>query len=339
MSLRRPLPRALVAIGLCIVSGVATSPPTARAAGLEDLRRRAQEVADEITSLEVRLQDLRAERERLDARITSLTQGLALLQRTIDRWARRVAAARSRYVERAVEVYKGGGASHWEALLAAGDLNELLDIAEAVSRAASADADALRGLRGALEAQRRAQAQIDSRKQRLLAAQAANEEVSASMEQALLSRGEALAELNARIEALEQEARLRAARAATSVEYGDNLSELLAGTGPAADLPEGYVGTGIVFEGIASWYGPGFAGETTANGQIFDPRLFTAASRDLPFGTTLWVRHEGRGVIVVINDRGPYLDERILDLSRAAAEAIGLGLGWVEAEIVLPVRA
>ena len=340
MSQRRPLPRALVAIALCLTVAAVSQPPTARAAYLDDLRRRAQEVADEITSLERRLQELRAERERLDAGIVSLTQELALLQRTIDQRASRVAAARTRYVDRAVEVYKNAGTSHLEALFAARDLGELLDIAEAVSRAASADADSLQDLRGALRAQRRAQAQVDTRKQRLLAAQAANQEVVASMEEVLESRSEALVELNARIAALEQEARLRAARAAraaTPTEYGEDLAELLAGTGPAAELPEGYVGTGVVFEGVASWYGPGFAGETTANGQVFDPDLFTAASRDLPFGTTLWVRHEGNGVIVVINDRGPYLEERILDLSRAAAEAIGLGLGWVEAEIVLQV--
>ncbi len=88
--------------------------------------------------------------------------------------------------------------------------------------------------------------------------------------------------------------------------------------------------------GLASWYGPGFEGNPTANGDIFDPDLFTAASRDLPFGTWLFVTHNGRGVVVLVNDRGPYIDDRVLDLSQAAAEAIGItGLGWIEAEILL----
>ena len=343
MSLRRRLrPRALVAVLLFIGAAGAAPVRPARATDLDDLRERAQQVADQVTSLETKLQGLRLERERLGEDITTLTQEIALLERTIDRRSTEADQARSRYVERAVEVYKDGGTSRLGLLLAADDFADVLDIAEAVSRASSADVDALRELRIAVREQERAQAKVDEGKQRLLAAQAANEDLTSEMEALLEARSSVLAELNARIAELEEEARLRAARAARAAasgadyEYGDErFSELLAGTGPAAGLPPGYAGTGVVFRGIASWYGPGFAGEATANGQIFDPDLFTAASRDLPFGTTLFVRHEGKGVIVVINDRGPYLEERILDLSQAAAEAIGLGLGWVEAEIVV----
>ena len=342
MRRNRPLPlRALVGVLLCLVAGAATRPRPAAASDLDELRARAQRVADEITALEHRLEDLRTERARLDDEIESLTQEIGLLERTIDESEGRVASARARYVERAIEAYKDGGTSRLGLLLSADDMSDLLDIAEAMSRAATADVDALQDLRGALREQERAQDRVDARKQKLLAAQAANAEVTARMEAIVDSRSSALAELNARIEQLEAEARLRAARQAreAAAGYGDpSFARLLNGTGPADEIPKGYVGTGVVFEGIASWYGPGFEGEATANGQIFDPGKFTAASRDLPFGTTLFVRHEGRGVIVVINDRGPYLQERILDLSRAAAEAIGLGLGWVQAEIVLPTE-
>ena len=113
---------------------------------------------------------------------------------------------------------------------------------------------------------------------------------------------------------------------------------LLAGSGPSADIPDGYVGTGVAFEGLASWYGPGFEGNNTASGDVFDSSLYTAASKDLPLGTWLFVQRLGRGVVVLVNDRGPYVGDRILDLSHAAAEAIGLtgpGVGWVGAEIVV----
>src|SRR5438067_11306968 len=91
--------------------------------------------------------------------------------------------------------------------------------------------------------------------------------------------------------------------------------------------------------GVASWYGQEFAGRTTANGEIFDPMLFTAAHRSLPFGTVLDVLNPktGQTVRVRINDRGPYIGGRIIDLSYAAAQQIGLvepGSGEVDATIV-----
>ncbi|HEX7003013.1 MAG TPA: septal ring lytic transglycosylase RlpA family protein [Trueperaceae bacterium] len=78
--------------------------------------------------------------------------------------------------------------------------------------------------------------------------------------------------------------------------------------------------------GTASWYGPGFAGRLTASGEVFDPSELTAAHRTLPFNTHLRVTNlaNGRSVVVRINDRGPFSGGRIIDLSRAAAESIGM---------------
>ncbi len=85
--------------------------------------------------------------------------------------------------------------------------------------------------------------------------------------------------------------------------------------------------------GLASWYGPGDAGDTTASGEIFDPQGYTAAHKTLPFGTNLVVSYQGRSVVVTVNDRGPYVDGRELDLSWAAARDLGLtraGVDYVE---------
>lgn len=82
--------------------------------------------------------------------------------------------------------------------------------------------------------------------------------------------------------------------------------------------------------GIASWYGLPFHGRRTANGERFDMTALTAAHPSLPFGTRVKVRSlvNGREVTVRINDRGPFTPGRIIDLSHAAARAIGLlGLG------------
>ena len=74
---------------------------------------------------------------------------------------------------------------------------------------------------------------------------------------------------------------------------------------------------------IASWYGPGFHGKKTASGERFNRHSFTAAHRSLPFGSIVRVCHRSRCVTVRINDRGPFVKGRSIDLSEAAAKAIG----------------
>jgi rare lipoprotein A len=91
--------------------------------------------------------------------------------------------------------------------------------------------------------------------------------------------------------------------------------------------------------GVASWYGEEFAGRTTANGEIFDPLLLTAAHRSMPFGTVLDITNpkNSQTVRVRVNDRGPYIGNRLIDLSYAAAQVIGLiepGIGEVDIKIV-----
>ena len=88
--------------------------------------------------------------------------------------------------------------------------------------------------------------------------------------------------------------------------------------------------------GKASWYGPGFHGRRTASGERFDMNDLTAAHRTLPFGTRLLVRNitNGQEVVVRINDRGPRIRNRIIDLSRAAAAALDL-LQAGDAQVIL----
>ena len=74
---------------------------------------------------------------------------------------------------------------------------------------------------------------------------------------------------------------------------------------------------------LSSWYGPYFHGRLTANGEVYDQWGYTAAHKTLPFGTRLRVCYQGC-INVRINDRGPFIGPRELDLSRGAAEAIGL---------------
>jgi rare lipoprotein A len=89
------------------------------------------------------------------------------------------------------------------------------------------------------------------------------------------------------------------------------------------------------FSGKASYYGSE-SGKRTASGARFNPMGMTAAHRTLPFGTKLKVTHAGRSVLVTVNDRGPFIRGRVLDLSKGAAQAIGMtgrGVGHVVAEV------
>lgn len=94
---------------------------------------------------------------------------------------------------------------------------------------------------------------------------------------------------------------------------------------------------GVSQVGMASWYGNKFKGRRTASGERFDPRQLTAAHRSLPFGTYVIVksRSSGKVVRVRINDRGPFAEGRIIDLSYAAAAQLGIiSKGEEEVEII-----
>ena len=80
------------------------------------------------------------------------------------------------------------------------------------------------------------------------------------------------------------------------------------------------------FSALASWYGPGFHGRTTANGEVYNQWGLTTAHKTLPFGTRVRVTNPrtGQSVIVRVNDRGPFIGPREFDLSRGAADAVGL---------------
>lgn len=91
---------------------------------------------------------------------------------------------------------------------------------------------------------------------------------------------------------------------------------------------------GRSFSGVASYYGDE-SGSRTASGEHFNQNAMTCAHRSLPFGTKLRVSHGGRSVVVTVNDRGPFVRGRVLDLSKGAARVLGLGgVGRVTAEVI-----
>lgn len=90
---------------------------------------------------------------------------------------------------------------------------------------------------------------------------------------------------------------------------------------------------------LASWYGPGFHGRRTANGEVFNQNALTAAHKSLPFGTRVKVTNlnNGKSVIVRVNDDGPHIPGRVIDLSKGAAARIGMlssGVAPVRLEVL-----
>lgn len=136
---------------------------------------------------------------------------------------------------------------------------------------------------------------------------------------------------------------------------------VLSGAAPrvAPALPAGAIATAATIEvtplpappaaapklvGIASWYGKHWQGRKTASGKRFDAKKLTAADRDLPLNTRVRVTNllNGRTVEVVVNDRGPYVGDRVLDLSEAAAKRLGMikdGLAPVRIEPIMDKAA
>ena len=318
--------------------GVALIQPAAIATDLNELRRQAQTLADEVTALEHDRASLLERSDRLTKRITYVTAEIGVLESEIHDANAAVSEARGRYIERAIEAYKTGSVTRLALLLSADSLGELMTMAEATLAAGEIEGEVVTELESARMKVEAAQARLDEQKQSLLAAQNQALVLTGQIGDTIEARRARLSEMNDQIAQLEEKAREAAmvSSAAQNVDVGAELLKILQPAGPSRGIPDGFASTGVTFEGIASWYGPGFEGNPTASGQIFDSSLYTAASKELPLGSWLHVSHEGRGVVVLVNDRGPYVDDRILDLSHAAAQAIGItGLGWVKATILV----
>jgi rare lipoprotein A len=345
-----PRGRALIAALLAGATALAAS-RGATASDLETVRARAKTAGEQITALEHELAALRDETKAIKAEIEAASRDIGILEAEIHDAEAAFTRARDRYVDRAVEAYKAGPTAQIEVVLSAQNMSDLYALSEAAEHVSSLDAEALDELLQARAHAEAAQERLDDRKQKLMAANAEALALEESMETKLADRKEAFEALNAEVEKLEARARREAREAAAEdsgpypavptdlsggTPYGVHPADRYEGTGPSNGVPVAFKATGIRFEGEASWYGPGFEGQTTANGDIFDSSLYTVASKELPLGTYLYVEREGRGVVVYVNDRGPYAGNRILDLSRAAAQAIGItGVGWVSAEVII----
>jgi rare lipoprotein A len=177
-----------------------------------------------------------------------------------------------------------------------------------------------------LEAQDRARALLAVAQQ--LAAQQQAAEALAQLE----AQRQALDDVSASVTAVLTPAQTRRSRAAA-----ENQAPVIAAIEAAGSgIPAGYARSGQTFSGTASWYGPGFVGSPTASGAPYDPERLTCANKEVPLGTVLRVSANGRTVSCLVNDRGPYVGDRVLDMSRAGSRALGYdGLASVVIEVLV----
>lgn len=358
--MNRPRVRRILASSLCaLVVAVAGTSPSASADPNDELAELVRVAGNlpevrRLVELHHRLDELLERYRRIETQVGRARLVAATAMREAETAAAAVDAAEAALAAKVRSAYQLGTGASVEAVLGASSLPELATIAEFASRSIAVDEAAVRQtvLASAIASATRARAEAEEAalEPRLEELRGLLGEMEVTIDEASALAVQARIEEEARRAFEEQQRRIADALTRTGswdlgvIDYQQDQSHLLALLGPTGgrtcETPEGLVATGRSFSGFATWYGWEFGGNPTATGAIFDPRLFTAANRWLPFGTFLRVRHEDRCAVVLINDRGPYGNlERVIDLSMAAGQYLGVGVSWVDAEILVPSSA
>jgi rare lipoprotein A (peptidoglycan hydrolase) len=305
-----------------------------------------------VQALQASIARLQRERAQVEGRVERMTVELVRAFRHELDASTRLVRAEEALDQRARAAYVFGPTASL-AIFLVEDPAQLADAQEFASNALSSDLEAVEAVEDARVALTIERVLVERRKAALAKDEARLAAVLSELEEKVeeartnaLQAGMLVERLEADLAAIRAARRAAERRAQISLDpaAGADQSDLLALLGPTSgrtcQIPKGLQDTGRKVAGDASWYGWDFAGNPTATGAIYDPRLFTAAHRTLPFGTFLRVRWQERCVIVLVNDRGPYGNyERVIDLSLGAAKYLGtdlIGVAPVEADILLP---
>ncbi len=319
-----------------------------RELGLDDPDLASDPRVERLVELHVRADHLLRAYGALERRIGRAAVAYVQAAREADAADAAVTRAQDALDDRIRTAYQLGPGAAFEALLGAETFADLAAISEYASRTVALDDRTLGelsrarvvsiSLRALAESELRAiEPRLDELRARLAGLEVDLEEARVLAEEARVEDAWFEQQLLALSEA---EARAQSWEDLRTLTWGEDQTPYLAFLGPTGgqtcETPEGLVATGERFSGYASWYGWEFGGQPTAMGAIFDPTLFTAANRWLPMGSYLRVRYGERCAIVLVNDRGPYGNlERVIDLSMASAHYLGVGVSWVEAEVLV----
>jgi len=322
---------------LLAVVGIFTWPPGAsRGSAIayseeESLTKEASSLTAELAELKAKLELSLGERESLLEELRLVEQERESLEREISGLEDELEAGKARVGQLIKSLYLQGNMDVLEVLVEARDLDSLWREAEAYRRVLRAGKEALEELRGRRDelAHRRAELrELVLKKQELLGALDV-EGLKARVRQV----EERLGAINLRLREIKNARGTDPAMPVPTPVAGRLLDRV-----PEMPSLSHFQRTGIVYGGLTSWYGADFHGKPTASGVPFNMYDFTCAHPFLPLGTWLLVTLNGRQVVVQVNDRGPFVPGRVLDLSWRAAREIGLGgVARTTFEVLIPV--
>jgi rare lipoprotein A len=306
-----------------------------------------------LASARARLDATLADYQRLQDRLQQAAIDVVGSYEDQDRLDATLAEAQRQLDEGAANAYEAGPGVALDVFLGVTSPADLASAQEFAARAIGLDqatidavAEARAALAAAEDRQRARQQTLAADVDRLTALAAQAGAALAAAQQAAADAGAKVASLQKEVDAL------AAAEAAVTASLGQvvdpgrgtDQSKLLALLGPSGgktcDIPSGLTDTGERLAGQSSWYGWDFAGQRTATGAIFDPRLFTVANKELPLNVFVRLHFGGKCAIALVNDRGPYgVAGRIFDASEAVAEYLGYqsaGVANVTADVLIP---
>jgi Lytic transglycolase len=325
------LPRTLAA-PLVVLALIIAAAPAAGASTVGSQRAQAAAVMHRLDQLQTRRDTAAAHEATARAQLAAAraAEATTALELAVSR--RSLESARSMLAQELVATYKNGGGDPVAYVLAAGSFSDLLSRVDVLRRADSTGSDLITQISAT---EHTIQAQEQAQQAAVRQAATAEQEASTARTQldTAIARARAvLAQVNAHIQTLLAGERKRRTELADS--HGDGGSTgSSTGSGGSGGSGGGSSPPSNVFYGESTWYGPGFAGHRTADGEIFDPNALTCASPWLPFNTQLRVTNlaTGLSVQVRVNDRGPF-GRGVLDLSAHAARIVHLS-GWQRVRI------
>jgi rare lipoprotein A len=329
------LPRTLAA-PLVVLALIIAAAPAAGAATVGSQRAQAAAVMRRLDQLQTRRVVAAAHEATARAQLAAARAAEATTAAELAASRRSLDAAQSMLAQELVATYKNGGGDPVAYVLAAGSFSDLLSRVDVLRRADSAGSDLITQISATQHTiQVQEQAQQAAVQQAATAAQEAAT-AGTQLDTAIARARAVLAHVNANIQTLLAGERKRRTQLADTHGAGGGTGSST-GSGGSGGSGGGSPPPSNVFYGESTWYGPGFAGHRTADGEIFDPNALTCASPWLPFNTQLRVTNlaTGLSVQVRVNDRGPF-GRGVLDLSAHAAQIVHLS-GWQRVRIqILP---
>lgn len=335
---------ALIFTGLILIP---TSTATSQPSDLQTLDK--QKMVEQVKDLEAEIDSIEKYYQAIQARLEVTQIELLSTYNQLEEAEQELAAKEEILNQRLRGVYREGKINILQVLLNTKNFSDFLTRLSFLGQVGQADARLVKSLQKQQALVKETKQLLDEKKQEQLTLRQQQKAKLALLETKRKEKKRALEKLTQEQQILlaQEREQLRlelARRRASSIPLCVRIRWVKARVYPylkstyitSEYMPRSFSTSGLTFYGEASWYGGKFNGQPTASGEIYNENDFTCASPTLPFDTYLAVSYGGRHVVVKVNDRGPFVKGRILDLSKAAAQALGLGVGYVRIEIVRP---